>query len=136
MSEHNSGSHTDNYRALLHGMVWSEAQQNTMTRFQDYEYVIQAIVDKAKETRLENGDLLFDAIRSSHNRKLGTINGEYIHMLMKVIDSSVNNMDAEKVANAYNVIAATEDTDTIQSEEVKYNFIAEMFLEPVLDEIL
>lgn len=107
-----------------------------MAQQQDYEYVIQAIVDKSKETKLENGELLFDAIRSSHNKKLGTINGEYIHILMKVIDSSVNNVDAEKVANAYNVIAAREDRDTIRPEEVKYNFMAEMFLDPVLEEIL
>lgn len=107
-----------------------------MTRLQDYEYVIQAIVDRVKETKLANGDLLFDEIRSSHNRERGTINGDYIDILIDVIDSSVSKMDAKKVANAYNVIASMENLDTINPEDIKYNFIAEMFLEPVLDEIL
>lgn len=117
-------------------MVRHSEQQNTMTRPQDYEYVIQAIVDKVKETKLENGDMLFDEIRSSHNKELRTINGNYIHILIDVIDSSINKMNAEKVVNAYNVIATMENLDTINPEEIEYNCIAEMFLEPVLDEIL
>lgn len=107
-----------------------------MTRLQDYEYIIQAIVDRVKETKLENGDLLFDEIRSSHNKELGTINGNCIHILIDVIDSSINKMDAEKVVNAYNVIASMENLDTINPEDIAYNCRAEMFLEPVLDEIL
>lgn len=107
-----------------------------MTRLQDYKYVIQTIADRVKETKLKNGDLLFDAIRSSHNKELGTLNGNYVDILIEVIDSSLNKIDAEKVANAYNLIASRENLDTIDSEDIKYNFIAEKFLEPVLDEIL
>ena len=75
-------------------------------------------------------------IQSSYNKEHGTINGNYIHVLIDVIDSSINKIDAEKVANAYNVIASMENLDTINPEEIEYNYITEMFLEPVLNEIL
>jgi len=49
---------------------------------------------------------------------------------------TVNKINGEKVANAYNVIALMENLDTINPEDIAYNYRAEMFLEPVLNEIL
>ena len=107
-----------------------------MTKVQDYEYVIQAIVDKVKETTLTNGDLLFDEIRTSYIKEQGTINGNYIHVLIDVIDISIKKVEAEKVTNAYNVIASMENLDTVNPENIAYNYHAAIFLEPVLNEIL
>ena len=53
-----------------------------------------------------------------------------------LIDSCINKLDTGKVANAYNVIASMENLDTINPEDMAYNYIAQMFLEPVLNEIL
>lgn len=49
-----------------------------------------------------------------------------------LIDSCINKLDTGKVANACNVIASMENLDTINPEDMAYNYIAQMFLEPVL----